>query len=375
MAMGRVKILSFFTGGGLLDLGLEEAGFSIAWTNEVNPAIADMYEAATSGWRKSRKVRPHVAKISSRESIEELRASSILRDAFPIGAPKTFGVVGGPPCPDFSNGGIHNGHEGEHGRLTKLFVDMICQLRPTFFVIENVAGLYIFHKHRKFLDRQIKKLRDDGRYVVDAKVLSALSLGLPQDRERLFVVGFQKRIAERAAGHRIGWNDDGWFSWPSDSKYANAKKLKWPTTSKFGTTPKKPSNIPLELTVYHALNGGGDPEDLPNGLEFFNAYSRKFKTRAEGEVAGKSFKRLHRYRYSPTAWYGNQEVHLHPSKPRRLSVREALRIQTAPDAYVLPDGYSLSAKFKLIGNGVPCQMAKLIGEELADFLKRGTASK
>lgn len=369
--MKRPKILSFFTGGGLLDLGLEEAGFSIAWTNENNDAFADMYEAATTGWRRERKLRPSVARISSRESIVELKASRVLRQAFPNGKPGIFGVVGGPPCPDFSNGGKHSGHSGEHGRLTKSFVEIICQLKPTFFVIENVAGLYLFRKHRRFLNSQLRILRGNGRYAVDARLLSALDLGLPQDRERLFVVGFRKPVAERAIGRRLDLDEDEWFQWPTDPKYADMKLLEWPRTNRFGSKPRRPTNVPMELTVYHALNGGGNPEQLPNGREYFNAYSKKFRTRAEGDVSGKSFKRLHRYRYSPTVWYGNQEVHLHPWKQRRLSVREALRIQTVPDEYVLPGGYSLSAKFKLIGNGVPCRMAEILGAELLEFLKRG----
>ena len=88
----------------------------------------------------------------------------------------------------------------------------------------------------------------------------------------------------------------------------------------------------------------------------------------KGDVSAKSFKRLHRYRYSPTAWYGNQEVHLHPWRPRRISVREALRIQTVPDAYVLPKDEPISGRFKAISNGVPCLMAKKIGLTLYDVL-------
>jgi len=87
-------------------------------------------------------------------------------------------------------------------------------------------------------------------------------------------------------------------------------------------------------------------------------------------VSGKSFKRLHRYRYSPTAWYGNNEVHLHPWKKRRLSVREALRLQTVPDTYVMPEEIPLCAKFKVIGNGVPCQLAQKIAESIRCFIEK-----
>jgi DNA (cytosine-5)-methyltransferase 1 len=248
---------------------------------------------------------------------------------------------------------------------------MIRSLRPDFFLIENVAGLHRFQKHREFLDSQVSYLRKSGPYVVDFTVLNALNLGIPQHRERLFVVGCRKAIADRAVGHKLLWSSCGWFPWPHLPEYAGAKQLNWPKTITFGSKPPQPKHIPLELTVYPCLLGNGDPEKLPNGQEFFNSYSEKFWQRAEGDVSAKSFKRLHRYRYSPTAWYGNQEVHLHPWKPRRLSVREALRIQSVPDHYVLPKEFSLCAKFKMVCNGVPCRMAELVGIELRNFIARG----
>ena len=90
----------------------------------------------------------------------------------------------------------------------------------------------------------------------------------------------------------------------------------------------------------------------------------KFQTVAEGDVSKKSYKRLHRYRYSPTAAYGNNEVHIHPTLPRRISVAEALAIQSLPKEFCLPPTMTLTDKFKTIGNGVPflaaCGLAKTI---------------
>ena len=368
----NVPVLSFFTGGGLLDLGLEQAGFSVAWTNEANTTIADMYEFAMTGWRKSQGQDYPPAQISSRESILDLDTAHIFDSAFPDEQPEIFGVVGGPPCPDFSHGGTHNGYKGKNGKLTETFVKMIMQLHPSFFLIENVAGLYTIKKHREFLDQMITQLRKDSGYLVDYRLLNALELGVPQYRERLFVVGFRINLAEAALGRDVDLYEDNWFPWPKVSAYTNAKNLNWPTTDPFGHTPDEPISLPIELTAYSALAGNGDPEELPNGKEYFNPYSEKFWDRHEGDVSSKSFKRLHRFRFSPTAWYGNQEVHLHPWKPRRLSVREALRIQSAPDEYVLPPDKSLSAKFRLICNGVPCRMAELLGIRLKNFLAQGT---
>lgn len=370
--MARTPILSFFAGGGLLDLGLEQAGFNVVWSNETNDDFADMYEHAMTTWRKSQRLRPYKTLVSDRKSITELGAKEVLRAAFPSGLAPLYGVVGGPPCPDFSNGGTHSGHAGKHGKLTRVFVEMILRIRPHFFLIENVAGLYVFRKHRQHLNELLSALRADGSYVVDCRLLNALALGVPQNRERVFIVGCLRTIAERALDKDLAQQVDGWFPWPEIPAYKDAKDLPWPKANRYGETPGKPASIPDELTAFSALAGNGDPELLPNGMEYFRAHSRKFHTRAEGEVSGKSFKRLHRYRYSPTAWYGNQEVHLHPWKPRRLSVREALRLQSVPDEYVLPEGQTLSAKFKLICNGVPCRMAELLGLELRRFLSRGT---
>ncbi len=107
---------------------------------------------------------------------------------------------------------------------------------------------------------------------------------------------------------------------------------------------------------------------LPNGNEGFEPKSNKFKIVAEGDVSRKSFKRLHRWRYSPAAAYGNNEVHLHPIQPRRLTVREALRIQTVPDTYIFPPDLALSHKFKMIGNGVPIKLSQMVAESMANFL-------
>jgi len=364
-----IQVLSFFTGGGFFDLGFKQAGFRTCWTNELNPAFVTLYEHGMSSWLSSFIGNTTEARIENVGSICNLSARQVLREAFDGPRPDEFGVIGGPPCPDFSNGGTHAGGNGSNGKLTSVFVDMICSLLPSFFVIENVAGLYRFHKHRAFLNRKISQLREHG-YAVDYKILNALELGVPQYRERLFVVGFKKSIAQRAIGRKLTAPETGWFSWPTNEAYAGARSLSWPTTSPFGQKPDKPTGVPIELSVYPALLGNGDPEKIANGREFFNAYSCKFKEVPEGDVARKSFKRLHRYRFSPTAWYGNQEVHLHPWKARRLSVRETLRIQTVPDEYILPDGESLSAKFKMICNGVPCVMAFRLAKSVKAFLKR-----
>jgi len=365
-----IPVLSFFTGGGFLDMGFEEAGFDIVWTNELNPIVAEMYEFAVTSWRHSNNADLPDAKVSSRVTVEKLTAAEIIREAFSSVRPPLFGVIGGPPCVDFCNGGKNQGANGNNGRLLRVFADLIKELRPDFFVIENVPGLLKIRKHKAFLRKVIRGLKKPHRYHITLKIVRALELGVPQNRERLFLVGFSDKLFRLKFNGKIILNQADWFDWP-EAIYPNANQLPWPTTSPFKGSPELPLSIPEELTVNRLFVGNDslpNPETLQNGKDFFVPYSPKFNQIEEGDDSKKSFKRLHRYRYSPTVWYGNNEVHLHPWKPRRLSVREALRIQTVPDSYVLPEKCTLTAKFKLTANGVPCKLARAIADSVKRFL-------
>jgi DNA (cytosine-5)-methyltransferase 1 len=311
----------------------------------------------------------YLTSISDRRSIEDIPAREIIKKAFPDGRPQLFGVIGGPPCPDFSNGGKHRGHQGDHGRLSKIYVDRICELKPHFFVFENVPGLIRTKKHRRFLSKLEYQLEISG-YCIDIAVLNALDLGHPQDRARVILIGMQRELIESIVDRKVQTKERGWFTWPIKDKYHNAKyRFNWPSIVPRRATPELPDDIPIELTVSPLLNGDNPPWKLPNGNEGFRPYSKKFKIVCEGDTSRKSFKRLHRYRYSPTACYGNNEVHLHPWEDRRLTVRESMRIQGIPDLYALPEYVPLTPKFKIISNGVPVPLAYHVASKLYDFLK------
>lgn len=350
-------------------MGFERAGFHISWTNEINNAFTDMYSYGMTKWRRSHDASAEDAKISNKRSITKVFAPEILREAFPKGGPDFFGIIGGPPCPDFSVGGGNKGASGINGRLSELFINRICKIRPAFFVFENVRGLFKTKIHREFLLRLEKRLESEG-FCLDLTILNALEFGVPQDRERLIMIGIQKKYAEACLGRSIKKNERNWFLWPKRSKYVDAKqKYNWPGVEKKGQEPSKPRGVPLELTVYYYLNESNSPLKELNGNDIFKAYSSKFLTICEGDTKRKSFKRLHRYRYSPTVCYGHNEVHLHPWENRRLSVREAMRIQGIPDEYALPEDASLTNKFSLVSNGVPVPMAYEIAVSLRGFLK------
>lgn len=354
----RTPLLSFFTGGGFLDLGFERVGFNIAWTNEVNPVFADIHDFAHTRMRQAVDPKSGPVSISDRRSIVHITAPEILEQAFGEKRPRVFGIIGGPPCTDFSRGGVNAGSTGSNGRLTGVYVSKLLQLEPTFFVIENVPALQRSPTHGAYFGKKLRQL--GKRYHLHVKVLNALEFGAPQDRHRLFVVGVRKDADPEATD----------FEWPHNAKFAGARNLAWPGETPFGAEMDRPEDLPTELMVETAFGGKGGLEDLPNGGEWFQPYSSKFGSVPEGCVKTKSFKRLHRYRYSPTAWYGNNEVHLHPTQPRRISVREALRLQTVPDSYILPEDAPLCAKFKVACNGVPVVLAAHIAGAICQHLDK-----
>jgi DNA (cytosine-5)-methyltransferase 1 len=382
----RIPILSFFTGLGLMDLGFHNAGFQSVWHNEY---AKDFIKGFQYGM-ESIGVTGSGAQIQDSSSIVDIGPNQILRQAFGSGGrPSMFGMIGGPPCPDFSVGGKNRGSHGDRGKLSEVYVNRILEIQPQFFVFENVPGLLRTAKHRQFLGHLMQKLSQS--YTLDLRVVNALDYGVPQDRERVIMVGLRrswlkrngrngnrKQIPATLIENARGSADPAvptctdsihWMPWDKYRIYPDAKnKFRWPGMSPFRGVPERPVGCPAALMVGPLICDAREIERLPNGTEGFLPYSSRFQTVQEGDDSKKCFKRLHRWRYSPAAAYGNNEVHLHPTEPRRLTVREAMRIQTVPDAFALPTDMTLTSKFKTIGNAVPVELAKSIALSLTDVV-------
>lgn len=363
----KIPILSFYTGGGFLDMGFEQAGFETVWSNEVDPVFAKLHTAGITSWRKS--IGSELkAEIFNTKSITDISSEEILSEAFPDGKPENFGMIGGPPCQDFSMNGSLKGFAGDRGKLTIIYFDKILELKPTFFVMENVTGLMKRKETKEFLQTLLKRV--ELEYYIDYKKLNSLDYGVPQHRERIFFVGIKKELLDEDTVNNAPFGK--WFNFPVIDKYQDAAtRFNWGKPEEFGKSISEPTDLPIELCVESCLVPIHKIDSTPNSKEFFNLYvsDNVLNAIGEGETNRPSFKRLHRYKYSPTACYGNNEVHLHPYQNRRLSVRETLRIQGVPDTYVLPAELPLSKKFKMIGNGVPVPMAKAVAIALKQFIE------
>jgi DNA (cytosine-5)-methyltransferase 1 len=252
---------------------------------------------------------------------------------------------------------------------------MVIDQQPDFFLFENVKGLWRTKKHREFFDELKRQLHAQG-YITTEKLMNARWFGVPQDRDRIILLGFKKELLKKDVLVRAqdGEMDPQDFDWQREMKYTKEqiKSFSWPTQDDFKSegSRTKPDNVPVELTVEHWFKKNM-VETHPNGNDYFQprAALPKFEVIPEGDTNKKSYKRLHRWRYSPTCAYGNNEVHLHPYLARRISVAEAMSLQSLPKEFELPPNVSLSAKFKMIGNGVPFVLSKGIADTLSYFLE------
>lgn len=365
--MKNIVLYSFFSGCGLLDLGLGKAGFEIALVNEKYKPFLDAYKYS----RKKMGIPAPKHGYLNGDICEYLGKDSIIDRFMKMDREKIIGFIGGPPCPDFSTAGKNKGEKGNNGKLSKTYFDLIIKERPSFFIFENVNGLWKTKKHRAFYNKMYKKMEKSGYYIID-KMVNALEYGVPQERERVLMIGIS--YANKEKKNRIQNLFQG-FNWGVENlnRLNVINNINWPTTDPFTEDGylKSPKGIIKELTIQYWFEKNNVNEH-DNSQNYFTprAGLEKMRTVEEGDVSKKSYKRLHRWRYSPTAAYGNNEVHLHPYKARRLSVAEVMAIQSVPKEFALPLEMTLTDMFKTIGNGVPVLMSEKIGKELKGILGR-----
>ena len=370
----KMNIFSFFSGAGFLDLGFETQGhFNVVFVNEFHKAFNDVYQYARQNMNLPLPVYGHhvedITLYLDAEHQERLAALKAMVEESK--AHQLTGFIGGPPCPDFSVAGKNRGRNGDNGRLSGTYASLICEAMPDFFLFENVKGLYRTARHREFFEELKQQFRDHGYYLTE-RLINSLEYGAPQDRDRIILIGFHQDAVNRL---HLPVQDNMLMDFPWDNhklyNLEDIKKLPWPGVEPYheGIMTNMPEGIIEQLTVQYWWNRN-DVMHHPNADMYFQprAGLYRFQTKDEGDVARKCYKRLHRWRYSPTAAYGNNEVHVHPYLPRRISAAEALAIQSLPPEFVLPPTISLTDAFKTIGNGVPYVAAHAIANTIYDYI-------
>ena len=162
-----MKLISLFSGAGGLDLGFAKAGFKIIVANEYDRKIWETYE------------KNHQCKLIKGD------ISNLSEADFPF----VDGIIGGPPCQSWSEGGSLRGIDDPRGKLFYEYIRILKAKKPKFFLAENVKGM-LAQRHSSAVKEIISSFETAG-YNVKMILVNASDFGLPQDRERVFYIGFR----------------------------------------------------------------------------------------------------------------------------------------------------------------------------------------
>ena len=336
-----MNLVSLFAGCGGLDLGFEKAGFNIVWANEFDETIHDTYRLN------------HPNTVLNTSDIRTLTGEDI---------PDCDGIIGGPPCQSWSEGGKRLGIVDPRGQLFLDYIRIVKDRAPKFFVIENVQGI-LDGKHKESLNRFMSELHNAG-YSITYELLNAADYKIPQDRFRVFFIGIRSDLSNK-------------FIFPNavDSEPITLRKA----IGDIIETPRYYSDEMVE---------GDNPQRLNHDV-YVGAYDEKYMARNRVRNWDET---------SFTIQAQARNAPLHPQAPkmiyvssnqrafvkgaehlyRRLSVRECARIQTFPDSFKfiyqdIKDGY------KMVGNAVPPRLAWYLAIQMkkafADLMPLSKAEK
>lgn len=331
-------LLSLFCGPGGLDIGFENAGFDVGLAFDIRKTSVDTYNSNRTG-KKSAHCRD-VSQLTLGD-LDDLYGKQF----------EPRGVIGGPPCQSFSFSNVFKNEDDIRRLLPLRYADLLKKLnkrKPVeFFVFENVLGL-LSDKHKNEFDLFKDSFKKAG-FSINTIVLDAVDFGVPQFRERVFIIGFNKKIHKDLS---VSVNDFDLFKYHEKLTVRNA----------IGNLPSPMifnRNIKTSDIPFHPNHWCMAPK------------SKKFTTPGAlipGRAIGRSFRVLEWDKPSPTVAYGNREVHIHPDAKRRLSVLEAMRLQGFPESYVLEG--TLSDQIKQISEAVPPRLSYTIASVISNLLHR-----
>jgi DNA (cytosine-5)-methyltransferase 1 len=320
-----LSLISLFSGAGGLDLGFHWAGFQTIWANEFDKAIWATFQHNFPDTQLEKK------------SITQVCIDDI---------PQATGLIGGPPCQSWSEAGAGRGFSDTRGQLFADYIRVLAAKQPLFFVAENVSGI-LHKKHQISVDNFLRAFKQAG-YAVCVVLVNANDFGVAQERHRVFFIGYRLDTGKV-------------FQMPS-------AYLVRPTLEE--------AIRDLEHTAKPALekNYGNLHLEIPNHEYWQGDFSSHYLSRNRVRTWQEP---------SFTIQASGRHAPMHPQAPRmefvqrdlfrfadgfehlyrRLSVREAARVQSFPDSFIfyyqnLADGY------KMVGNAVPPKLAKVIAEQI-----------
>ena len=258
-------------------------------------------------------------------------------------------LVGGVPCQSFSQSGKRKGLQDPRGNLMLNFIDIVHLLKPKIFIIENVKGL-ITHDKGNTLIKILDNIQSRNLYKTQYRCLNASKHGVPQKRERIFIIGILNTIESS-------------FIFPQDENViVPLKDVLYDVPESLGAKYTQ-----QKINLFRQIPQGGCWINLPTELQMQylgNAYH------SGGGKRGYLY-RLSMDKTAPTLLCvpsQKQTERCHPLEERPLTVREYARIQTFDDNYLFEG--SLSSQYRQIGNAVPVELGRRLGLKIIDLLNK-----
>lgn len=365
-ARPRPIVIDFFAGAGGLSLGFEQAGFDIAAAVEIDPIHCGVHHYNF----------PSTATICA--SITDLNGDEI-RHRAGIGDRDIDVVCGGAPCQGFSLIG-HRAMDDPRNQLVFHFVRLIKELRPKYFVFENVRGLTI-GAHKKFLGELVEALTSAGyKILLPWRVLNAADYGVPQDRKRLFLIGARKgqNIPEYPPPLGRATVKEAISDLPDADRFSelldsDSVAVRFKTTSTYARRLRGLDTDPSDFGYRRNFNIDILTSSARTVHTRFS--KRRFKRTPCGETEPISrFLKLDPNGVCNTLRAGTDSARgaftsprpIHPHHLRVITVREAARLHSYPDWFRFHA--TKWHGFREIGNSVPPLLARAVASQVIKAL-------
>jgi DNA (cytosine-5)-methyltransferase 1 len=400
--MNKPTVISLFAGAGGMDLGFQKAGFKIIWANDFDKDSVDTYKKNFGN---------HIVL----GDIKDIPSSVIPNN------PDV--VIGGFPCQGFSINNKKRSMDDERNHLYKEMLRIIKDKKPKYFVAENVKGILSLEKGGviKLIVNDFKKIG----YDVDYKLLTASDYGVPQNRQRVFIIGNRinkinpypkithynpnlkknqqlnlinndlkpyvtaKEVLEYLSNVRISYDpiklgdkyiynhiartnveETFWGRKYKVNQHDICDYLKEARNNSEWSTQKIDEYFGYRHTAGHWFrkdNNSGSipsPEDwweLKKLLKFDSKFDKAVTTLVEKTITFEQSLRIANWD-TPSDTITATGTEIHPNKKRRISVREAAILQTFPDDFIFEG--AMGSMYKQIGNAVPVELAKLVAKKV-----------
>jgi DNA (cytosine-5)-methyltransferase 1 len=336
----RPTVLSLYAGAGGLDLGFRQAGFDLRWANERDCHAAQTYRANLG---------------------EHIVEGDLLGVTLPTD--KIDVVIGGPPCQGWSRMGRMD-PEDARSQHVHHFMDVVAEMQPEAFVMENVAHLSESPRWEQVREKLLNRARTELGYRTEIIVLDAANFGVPQSRRRMFMIGLLRADPPTPRRTTVGY--------PKTVRQTLALLPAFGRAGNdtFCTARVVPAKVPvMRPSAFNGallFNGSGRPLDLNGPARTLPASMGGNATPIIDQVELEESAQPWVAAYHEHLAAGGEPYSEAPPRLRRLTVEEAAALQSFPSDFSFQG--PVSARYRQIGNAVPPRLARAVARALLKAL-------